>query len=331
MKRNITILGAGVNGLSCAISILSKWSDLYDVTILAEKFTPETTSDGSGGLWLPYAAEPREKINKWGKICVPILKRIIKENPKLGAVSELRLLYHDKPDFSVFSDMEEFRELKLSEIPDVCNYGCSLKSPTMISWRYMKFLTREVYRLGGRFRRYKVESIESLNNDYPETDLFINCLGLGAGKIFDDPRIVPGRGVIIRAKEKEGKRIGKVYGFEDDPEGITYIISRDDYCILGGTYNEGNYSTNYSEDEIKDIIRRCTRIAPELQLESVERVWVGLRPIRDSLRLEMDYSQSKPIIHNYGHGGSGITIHWGCAQEVTSLLDEHFSSCSPKL
>jgi D-amino-acid oxidase len=48
---------------------------------------------------------------------------------------------------------------------------------------------------------------------------------------------------------------------------------------------------------------------------------VGLRPFRKSgVRLERArLRDSRTIIHNYGHGGSGFTLSWGCAEEVVQL------------
>jgi D-amino-acid oxidase len=45
---------------------------------------------------------------------------------------------------------------------------------------------------------------------------------------------------------------------------------------------------------------------------------VGLRPFRRSgVRLERDrLRDGRTIIHNYGHGGAGFTMSWGCAHEV---------------
>ena len=49
---------------------------------------------------------------------------------------------------------------------------------------------------------------------------------------------------------------------------------------------------------------------------------VGLRPGRPEVRLE----ESEPgpsgtrILHDYGHGGAGITLAWGCAQDVVRLV-----------
>jgi D-amino-acid oxidase len=42
---------------------------------------------------------------------------------------------------------------------------------------------------------------------------------------------------------------------------------------------------------------------------------VGLRPGRTAVRLE----RMGNIIHNYGHGGGGYTVAWGCASEVGRL------------
>jgi D-amino-acid oxidase len=45
----------------------------------------------------------------------------------------------------------------------------------------------------------------------------------------------------------------------------------------------------------------------------------GVRPRRTGVRLELDVGPGPAIIHNYGHGGAGITLSWGCAEEVGRL------------
>ena len=50
---------------------------------------------------------------------------------------------------------------------------------------------------------------------------------------------------------------------------------------------------------------------------------VGLRPYRrGSLRLEEEVLGEQRWIHNYGHGGSGITLCWGCAEWVSRQLSD---------
>jgi glycine/D-amino acid oxidase-like deaminating enzyme len=70
------------------------------------------------------------------------------------------------------------------------------------------------------------------------------------------------------------------------------------------------------------IIARCTQIVPDMAGASVIEHIVGLRPGRPVVRLEESPSGTPGTraIHNYGHGGAGITLSWGCADDVTRIL-----------
>jgi D-amino-acid oxidase len=50
----------------------------------------------------------------------------------------------------------------------------------------------------------------------------------------------------------------------------------------------------------------------------------GVRPYRNgSYRLEAETLSNKFIVHNYGHGGAGITLSWGCAAKVRDIVQHH--------
>ena len=54
---------------------------------------------------------------------------------------------------------------------------------------------------------------------------------------------------------------------------------------------------------------------------------IGFRPARvGGIRLELEIIKTNygplKIIHNYGHGGSGITLSWGCANEIVAIITE---------
>jgi len=53
---------------------------------------------------------------------------------------------------------------------------------------------------------------------------------------------------------------------------------------------------------------------------------VGYRPVRDpdgeGVRVELATDGGRRVVHNYGHGGAGITLSWGCALRVARILTE---------
>jgi len=64
------------------------------------------------------------------------------------------------------------------------------------------------------------------------------------------------------------------------------------------------------------------RYAPvKVSRDRVIREVVGLRPYRDEgFRVEAERLGEKLLIHNYGHGGAGITLSWGTASLALDLL-----------
>jgi len=89
---------------------------------------------------------------------------------------------------------------------------------------------------------------------------------------------------------------------------------------LQGTAHRDNWTVTSEREEINEILARAANLEPSIRNARVVDWKVGLRPGRTELRLELDeITTSVPVIHNYGHGGSGWTLHWGCATDVAQL------------
>ena len=67
--------------------------------------------------------------------------------------------------------------------------------------------------------------------------------------------------------------------------------------------------------------KSCRRLAPVLVAEDrIIRTVVGFRPFRPAgFRLEAASYDGKLVVHNYGHGGGGVSLSWGTAH----LAAEH--------
>jgi D-amino-acid oxidase len=132
-------------------------------------------------------------------------------------------------------------------------------------------------------------------------DLVVNCAGLGARELIGDHALYPVRGQIVRVTNP-----GLTLSVRDEqhPGGRAYVHPRRDDCILGGTLDEGRWDTTVDMAVGAAIIERCWDLVPAL---------------RDARVLEQ-LSSGARVIHNYGHGGAGVTLSWGCAREVVSLI-----------
>jgi D-amino-acid oxidase len=143
----------------------------------------------------------------------------------------------------------------------------------------------------------------------------INCAGIGARELVRDHDLEPHRGQVAIVPRIEGLSCAIVC----DDEPLMYAIPRAKDCVFGGT---NDVSDNLLTDPATTsrIVTECSRVL-NIDKPPVLAERVGLRPFRRSgVRLERDRLRaSRTIIHNYGHGGAGFTLSWGCARKVLEL------------
>src|SRR5437763_16034214 len=153
---------------------------------------------------------------------------------------------------------------------------------------------------------------EKLEDVDPKFDLLINCAGIGARELAHDADLEPHRGQVAIVPKIDKMKCAIVC--DDDP--LMYAIPRTNDCVFGGT-NEVTHTLNVDPAITNAIVSECARVL-EIEKPRVLRERVGLRPFRKSgVRLEPDkLRDGRTVIHNYGHGGSGFTLSWCCAENV---------------
>lgn len=73
------------------------------------------------------------------------------------------------------------------------------------------------------------------------------------------------------------------------------------------------------EEPYRGIYLPTVRASPD----RVTRTMVGLRPFRpQGFRLEAESMGEKTVIHNYGHGGAGVSLCWGTARMAAEMALE---------
>jgi D-amino-acid oxidase len=185
----------------------------------------------------------------------------------------------------------------------------SFVTPVIDMPRYLAWLTERVLDEGGSITRMALARL-------PEAPLVVNCSGLGSRALAGDATTRPVRGQVV-VVEQFG--LSEWWVAEEGPEGQvpTYVIPRTDDVVLGGTDDDGDWSRTPSPEVADDILRRASALVPDVAKARVLRHKVGLRPARPEVRLE----RVGDVIHCYGHGGAGVTLSWGCADEVLALAD----------
>ncbi len=319
--KQVCVVGAGIIGLSVATHLLESYHSELVVTVIADKFTPDTTaSDIGGGIILAPIQEDKQRSRIWIRNSTKRFRMMY----DLGGegISYLNGTFVSPPTeeytawfkdlVSNYQPLEQNNESENSRQSEKARFGTFIVAGT----EYMSVLLERIKKLGGVFVRRKVESLSDLNS----FDVVINCAGLGARELACDSAMYPSKGILLSVRAPWVKEWYNEAGTHD---GRAYVFPRVNEVILGGRNISHQEDLMVDSNEVKEIFDRCVKIMPSLANVDALKVLVGIRPMRKGgVRLEKEYINDTVVIHNYGHGSYGITLSWGCAEEVGDIVGQ---------
>ena len=296
----VIVVGAGVVGLTCAVRLLEAG---HRVDLVARDLPQETTSAVAAAIWYPYRALPQDRVTAWAATSYAAFGALADTDPESGVrmVPGTDVSANVRPEpwwRSAVPGLERTRE-----VPSGYVEGWGYTAPVADMRVYLGWLAKRVADLGGTITRINLSALPS------GPGLVVNCSGLGARLLGADRTVVPVQGQVVHVEQ-----VGVDHWWRDSA-GPTYIVPREQDIVLGGTSVEGEWSRTPSPEVAADIVRRATRLVPQLAGARVLRHKVGLRPVRPAVRLE----RVGDVVHCYGHGGAGMTLSWGVADEVVAL------------
>jgi D-amino-acid oxidase len=310
MKQRVAIVGAGISGLTCAVLFAE---DGFETAILAEQLGDETNSAAAAAMWYPYDVGASGEIVRWALLSHDRFSELARR-PETGvSATELRVFSRLGPiSPPAWAQSFATRALEKREVPGAFVSGFSINVPLIETGRYLAYLASRLTKAGGSIRGgMRFQNLEEVDRAF---DLVINCAGIGARELVPDPRMEPHRGQVAIV-EKFDLPFAVVC---DDPP-LMYAIPRSNDCVLGGT-NDVSESRAIDPATTARIISECENVLGR-SMPPLVRARVGLRPGRTgSVRLAAEkLRDSRTVIHNYGHGGSGFTLSWGCAETALEL------------
>ena len=317
MKNRIAVIGAGVSGLTCAVCLAEGGSR---TTIFAEEIGQSTTSAAAGAIWFPYEVQPVKAAVAWSLRTYRVLRELSEFGDSGVSMIELRCFSRaGQIEIPPWATTLGAKCLVPSAIPHCFTSGFNLDVPLTDTTRYLDYLSERFRASGGEIEgNVHFDRIEDVSREF---DLIINCAGIGAKTLVPDPGLEPHRGQVLLVP-----KIESAHAIVCDDPPLMYAIPRGNDCVFGGT-NEISGDRESDPTVSRRILADCSRAlgigAPKILAERV-----GLRPFRRAgvcLRADR-LRDGRVVIHNYGHGGAGFTLSWGCAQEILALTGMHLSA-----
>ena len=316
---DVLVVGAGVSGLTTAICLAETGRN---VEIRADRPPQDTTSAVAGAIWGPHLVETGERAARWRRATLAVFRELA--TGAAGREAGVRIVNGSQvfrgspapPDW--LAELGGHRPCGPAELPPGFRSGWRYAAPVAHMPTYLGYLQARFDRAGGRLG---VGTVASLAGAARETGarVVVNCSGAYARQLAGNAAVTPVRGQAIVAVNPGLTEF--LIAPSDESAELSYMFPHGEEVILGASEAAGEWNLEPVPTVADRILRDCAAIEPRLRDARVLGHRVGLRPARPAVRLEAEPRDGGGplIVHNYGHGGAGITLSWGCAREAASL------------
>ncbi|WP_327112359.1 FAD-binding oxidoreductase [Streptomyces sp. NBC_01341] len=303
---DVIVVGGGGSGLTTALLLAERG---LRVRVWSRDASSATTSAVAGALWWPYRIEPEELVGRWSLETLRVYEELSASPGETG----VRMVagVHGGERLSALGAWARGL-VGVAEVPQ----GLRVTLPLIDMPVHLRRLEERLASAGGVVERRTVGGFTEAASEAP---VVVNCAGLGARELVPDPGVHPVRGQLV----VENPGIDEWFTRADPASSATtYFFPQPGRLVLGGTAETGEEGTDPDPVTAGEIVARCARVRPEIAGARVIGHRVGLRPARDAgVRIEAEeLAGGGLLVHNYGHGGAGVTVARGCARATARLV-----------
>ncbi len=306
---DVVVVGGGVIGLTTALVLAERGAR---VRVWTRDPVEATTSAVAGALWWPYRIEPLALARAWALRSLDVYEELAERSEPTGVRMVEGVLGGASLDEADAWATARLPGLRATTAEEYAGSGLWARLPVIDMATFLPWLRDRFLKAGGVIETRSVSGFGEV-----EAPVVVNCTGLGARELVPDASVRPVRGQLV-VVENPGIR---TWLTSTDADGeMAYYFPQPGRLLLGGTAVEDDWSPEPDPEVAAAIVRRCAALRPEIAGARVLGHRVGLRPGRDPVRLEREpLPGGRVLVHNYGHGGAGVTVAWGCAEEAAGL------------
>lgn len=313
---DVVVIGSGIIGLSTALRLQEQ--GLRVVVVTADGLL-STVSAVAAAVWYPVGVAAGERVAAWSAAGYAELARQARAGAPGVVLRDTWMPAHRRQEDGTpwwGAGVPDLRRLGPADLAPAYADGWRFTAPTVEMPLYLPWLLGRFLDGGGEVVHRRLDTLQQARAWAP---VVVNASGLGARALCGDDAVRPVRGQLVLVRNPGLRASLRI---QDDPAGYTYVHPRSRDVVLGGTFEEGSWDLGGDRATAEAILARCAAHVPELRGAEITGCPVGLRPDRrGGVRLAAEETaDGLRIVHNYGHGGAGVTLSWGCADAVARLV-----------